>query len=973
MALMTCVSVYAVEVSDLEGLKTALAAGEEITLTADINAGSTQLTVDKGVTIKGGGHCVKGTNTYVFIVTTSDAVVMENLVIYAAQPNKKGRGIRLGDDQDLNNHTTYNANLALSNVTINATYRAMDVWFSDGVTLNINDCVFQNVQGQAVDAKGNPTAAKYDIELTSGNASDTRGLNFGQLTHSRITITNTTMQGFFYVLNNVTGSNGDMSGTKLAATNCTFKGRAALNVWGFGAEYEFTDCTIVGINNYGGGQEGFACFVLNSANTCHDNTLIINGGTVVSAVFDAVGGSNPNANQYMVDDRATNNTIVINNSSYTCTKELGDDKGGIIASTSPTSNITINGGTYDCPNIVGGTSSDVEGNTGSITITGGEFNVSTVSPDMTDGDLYSTVEIQGGTFQITTTDPETGAEVVVDIADLVDPNNAENTLLGNTSETIKNQDGTVSVVPQGTKADTEIVDPAIKTNLVWGTDVAMTAQNVVVQPTQTLTLNSGTANAYRLDMGQNATVIVKSGSTLNIGEGGVALNNNGANDPQIIVEQGATLVLNGLMYGSVPENLIIKASADSYGQLLVNPNVQAHGDNHPNGTYEFVTKSRYVSASDYTFERFGVPTYVAPTSFTSDADIRTRIWVYSYALDAWEDLSSGTKDDKPHFQSSDASKLNKPFVGYNLMAYTATDGTKYTMKGALQGNSNASLDVDMKWTSFANSYTAEVDIEAFLPAISGNVDASVYLATPDVTPGTYLWNAINVEDLAVKKITPMRAFLLNNRGSMSQVITANYKNTVWDPGTGAAAPARQASSDNSAKVKMHIANEIGRYDNLVLVENQKFTSEYESGHDAEQYMNADINLYAHAEDNLAIMATDNMADTYVGFSTVEGGNFTISFTIADGRAFDLVDLETGAKVAIAKGETYTFHADANTVADYRFKIVERQNVVTGISNLTDDSNAKGIYTIMGQYLGEMNLWNTLPAGVYVVNGEKRVK
>ena len=27
----------------------------------------------------------------------------------------------------------------------------------------------------------------------------------------------------------------------------------------------------------------------------------------------------------------------------------------------------------------------------------------------------------------------------------------------------------------------------------------------------------------------------------------------------------------------------------------------------------------------------------------------------------------------------------------------------------------------------------------------------------------------------------------------------------------------------------------------------------------------------------------------------------------------------------------------------------------------------------GQYVGEMNVWNTLPAGVYVVNGEKRVK
>lgn len=972
MALMTCVSVYAVEVSTLQELKAALAAGGEIKLTANITA-SEALDITKATTIDGNGFALKNTYQDALGVYTSEAVVVKNLTVYAAASNGRAIGVRA---------TT--SNITLDNVVFNCNARGVTYYSdaNDDCVLNVRNSTIQYVlrnpsapaktlQNAEVDTWGNPLNINYD-ECAPGN--DGRGISLWEMTNSTVTIDNSTIQGFDYDVNcgpSALYGNNDYTGTSVTATKSIFKGRCAYNIHVGNAVFEFTDCTVTGVNCFTGPSESFACFVLDKySNSCK---LTINGGSVATARFTDNAEVNANAREFMVTDRGTNNKIVINNASYTCPKDLGVQKGGVVEETQPTSDITINGGTYDCPNIVGETDSDGEGNTGSITITGGEFNLSTISPDMDNSDMYSTVEIQGGTFQITTTDPETGAEVVVDIAKLVDPNNAENTLLGSTSETIKNQDGTVSVVPQGTGAATEKVDPAIKTKLVWGTDVTMTAQNVVVQPTQTLTLNSGTANAYRLDMGQNATVIVKSGSTLNIGEGGVALNNNGANDPQIIVEQGATLVLNGLMYGSVPENLIIKASADSYGQLLVNPDVQAFGDNHPNGTYEFVTKSRYVSASDYTFERFGVPTYVAPTSFTSDADIRTRIWVYSYALDDWEDLSSGTKDGKPHFQSSDASKLNKPFVGYNLMAYTATDGTKYRMKGALQGNSNASLDVDMKWTSFANSYTAEVDIEAFLPAISGNVDASVYLATPDVTPGTYLWNAINVEDLPVKKITPMRAFLLNNRGSMSQVITANYKNTVWDPGTGAAAPARQASSDNSAKVKMHIANEIGRYDNLVLVENQKFTSEYESGHDAEQYMNADINLYAHAEDNLAIMATDNMADTYIGFSTVEGGNFTISFTIADGRAFDLVDLETGAKVAIAKGETYTFHADANTVADYRFKIVERQNVVTGISNLTDDSTAKGIYTIMGQYLGEMNLWNTLPAGVYVVNGEKRVK
>lgn len=971
MALMTCVSVYAEEVSTLESLQSALAAGGEITLTADIDADLTQLTVEKGVTIKGGGHCIKGINTYVFIVTTSEPVVMENLVIYAAKTSKAGRGIRLGND----GAAADNAKLALSNVTINATYRAMDVWFSDGVTLNINDCVFQNVQGQVVDAKGNPTAAKYDIELTSNNASDTRGLNFGQLTHSRITITNTTMQGFFYVLNNVTGSNGDMTDTKLAATNCTFKGRAALNVWGFGAEYEFTDCTIVGINNYGGGQEGFACFVLNSANTCHDNTLIINGGTVVSAVFDAVGGSNPNASQYMVDDRATDNTIVINNSSYTCTKELGDDKGGIIASTSPTSDITINGGTYDCPNIVGGTSSDVEGNTGSITITGGEFNVSTVSPDMNDGDVYSTVEIQGGTFQITSTNPETGAEVVVDIADLVDPNNAENTLLGNTSETIKNQDGTVSVVPQGTGVATEKVDPAIKTNLVWGTDVTMTAQNVVVQPTQTLTLNSGTANAYRLDMGQNATVIVKSGSTLTIGEGGVALNNNGANDPKIIVEQGATLVLNGLMYGSVPENLLVKASPASYGQLLVNPNVQAHGDNHPNGTFEFVTRSFYQDDAHYQFERFGIPTYTTVESVECNVPgLYTGIYVYEN--EDWQYLGylvGGTP-------FANTSRLNTPFATCNLIAYNYSNlptEAIYSFKGGLTGNSNASLNCNLDWNPFANSYTADVDAALFLSGLGSdaNVTKAIYIAVPQ-GQGQYRWDGYDPELVAEyladngKKLVvrPMQAFILRNK-HMAEVKTINYQNAVWNPGTSAGAPARVSSvSDNTARVRIMIDNGQGLSDYLNLTESATYASK------VDKYMNDDVNIYAHdADDLLSILSAEDIQDTYVGFSTVQGGNFTISFPKATGRAFTLVDLETGAEVDAEQGNTYSFSAAPNTNADYRFKLVECKKVMTGAEDIRAEKVAKGIYTIMGQYLGEMNIWSSLPAGVYVMDGEKRVK
>ena len=970
MALMTCVSVYAEEVSTLESLQSALAAGGEITLTANITTDAKLNVSQANTTLIGNGFAIKSTDQYVLQISATN-VSVKNIVLYAAK-SKAGRGILVNDN-------TNDVKISLDNVTINATERGMDVWYSDNVTLNISNSTIQLVPNGGLsqnEETGMPATDNYDKVTTSVNNNYSRGINIGNLTNSAIVITNTTVQGFFYDINNIGGT---MLGTKVTATECTFKGRAAFNIWGDDGEYVCNDCAVTGINNFSGKSESFASFVLNGNGTISKrNELTINGGTIVSAYFDATGMANPNARQYLLRDLGQDNVVVINNTSYSCTKEAdaeGNAKGGVVEYASSSTNITINGGTYDCPSIVGSTLHDNEGNTGSITITGGEFNVSTVSPDMTDGDLYSTVEIQGGTFQITSTNPETGAEVVVDIADLVDPNNAENTLLGNTSETIKNQDGTVSVVPQGTGVATEKVDPAIKTNLVWGTDVTMTAQNVVVQPTQTLTLNSGTANAYRLDMGQNATVIVKSGSTLTIGEGGVALNNNGANDPKIIVEQGATLVLNGLMYGSVPENLLVKASPASYGQLLVNPNVQAHGDNHPNGTFEFVTRSFYQDDAHYQFERFGIPTYTTVESVECNVPgLYTGIYVYEN--EDWQYLGylvGGTP-------FANTSRLNTPFATCNLIAYNYSNlptEAIYSFKGGLTGNSNASLNCNLDWNPFANSYTADVDAALFLSGLGSdaNVTKAIYIAVPQ-GQGQYRWDGYDPELVAEyladngKKLVvrPMQAFILRNK-HMAEVKTINYQNAVWNPGTSAGAPARVSSvSDNTARVRIMIDNGQGLSDYLNLTESATYASK------VDKYMNDDVNIYAHdADDLLSILSAEDIQDTYVGFSTVQGGNFTISFPKATGRAFTLVDLETGAEVDAEHGNTYSFSAAPNTNADYRFKLVECKKVMTGAEDIRAEKVAKGIYTIMGQYLGEMNIWSSLPAGVYVVDGEKRVK
>ena len=124
---------------------------------------------------------------------------------------------------------------------------------------------------------------------------------------------------------------------------------------------------------------------------------------------------------------------------------------------------------------------------------------------------------------------------------------------------------------------------------------------------------------------------------------------------------------------------------------------------------------------------------------------------------------------------------------------------------------------------------------------------------------------------------------------------------------------------------------------------------------------------------MSIFATDNLENTYVGFQSVNGGNYTIEFANVQGEELTLIDHETGAQVAMVEGNTYEFTAAANSVNDYRFEIVESAKLPTAIENTEAVKSAKGVYTITGQYVGEMNVWNTLPAGIYVVNGEKRVK
>ena len=458
-------------------------------------------------------------------------------------------------------------------------------------------------------------------------------------------------------------------------------------------------------------------------------------------------------------------------------------------------------------------------------------------------------------------------------------------------------------------------------------------------------------------------VTVKDGKTLEVGS--VVLGEKA----QIIVEPGATFKVTKKdgIYSPKASNLILQTQAGKPSIFLFNPAVTTNA--HPNATVEFTsTKSFRENATNKQYERFGLPTWTAITSIECDQPtLQTSISIFG--VTGWDYCGILEGDELEGI-----AKLNKPFIACELLANTKTTtptNPKYTFTGKLTGNGNATLNVDHEWTPFANSYSARIDAAALIDGLAGgvNVDQTIYLAKSQ-GHNLFTWDAIDlIWGEPGKQLEPMEAFILHNHGTSAEETSINYNSAVWTPATSASpVPRRSAANDFTAKLRMIVESTQGDWDNVKLSESAT------NSHNADKYINDNMNLYAHGnESKLAIVASENLEGTYFGFSTVVGGVFTISFADVEGREFELIDLETGAKVTVEEGNTYMFTASDNTTNDYRFKLVGAHKVPTAVDAINGEKNQSGVYTMLGQYVGEMNQWNTLPAGVYVVNGEKRVK
>lgn len=636
----------------------------------------------------------------------------------------------------------------------------------------------------------------------------------------------------------------------------------------------------------------------------------------------------------------TGDTKVTGGAGYAIADETYKNDG-----TSTTSAVTIEGGTIEA------------GDAGAIIITDG------TAPNTT---------VVGGTFdadQITVTHGDEPATTT-----------AVNTYTPENTHTIVIEDGnkTIIVISEGEAPATDTENPTTTWAFIASKSDAVALPSYAWTEIESDQIGDGTiANAQTIYLGElliNSgsennlqTLTITNHSTLQVNQ--IIMNNYA----RIIVEAGGKLVVKGEQGIIAPssENIVLKASESAQAIFLFHPEVKSN--RHPNATVEFISNS-ITDLPAYSKQRFGIPTWKKLSSITTKnggSDVQTAISSFSYVNNEWTDVSWINVDGK----DENLGLIADPFAYYQMQHNTPNVGTVVTMTGELYGNTSPILNIlGNSWNGYANSYMAPIDAHELIEMIPNTVDKSFQIYELSNTPGEKgSW--VPVSELALEDIKPMQAFLLRNTLAAANV-TVDYGDAVYYPTSGETkpsnAPARRSELNNITKAKLIVRGE-SYVDRVVVAEDAQFSAAFDNGYDAAKYMNDGINLYVSADEKMGIYATDDIENTYLGFQAVNGGNYTIEFTNVQGKELTLIDHENNVRVAIEEGKTYEFTAAANSVNDYRFEIVGRADMPTAIENTEAVKSAKGIYTITGQYVGEMNVWNSLPAGIYVVNGEKLVK
>lgn len=507
-----------------------------------------------------------------------------------------------------------------------------------------------------------------------------------------------------------------------------------------------------------------------------------------------------------------------------------------------------------------------------------------------------------------------------------------------------------------------------------GTDVNLSAatlanKNQVFDSESISVLNLG--QLVMTNPSDVVTLTIKTGHTI------IADNVTLGSKAQIIVEPGAALIVKGEegIVSTKASNLVLKANATDQATFLLNPTVTKNAE--PLATVQLYTvgKQIYRNPWYYQFHRFALPIKesVKPTNdyaagaaglFEGETEFYSNIRGMIYEQNEWNYLSSW-------------SSL-KPFVSYQLANSSKDGGVTYTFEGHLHGNKNRECSFPVQgFGYFGNSHLAPIDVAKLMEGFGADVQQSVWIYDYDahsfetLTPRTL---GIFAATTAIKS---MQGFVLYGKVEGDVVAPINYANAVYTPAYSAAtanqAPVRNRESSLSNGALIKVIAENGMADQVILMEEEAYSNQFDNGADASKLMNEDgINLYvATINGDQSIVADNNIENTLLSFKAGEATNYTLQFGKVFGEDYAIRDNVTGAVFNCAEGETYTFTQAANTTVSGRFEVVGVAKMPTAIENTEAVKSAKGIYSITGQYLGEN--FEILPAGVYVVNGVKVVK
>ncbi len=522
------------------------------------------------------------------------------------------------------------------------------------------------------------------------------------------------------------------------------------------------------------------------------------------------------------------------------------------------------------------------------------------------------------------------------------------------------QEATGATIPwqqNTTWTDTEVGD------VVPAATTAVTipeGKTVVVSKDET----NKNAVAEQLHIGSGASLTVQEGTTLAIGEGGINIADGG----QLIVEDKAIVTVGEAGIVTANENaIVIKSDAAGTGAFLIHPDVKEN--TRPAATVQMYAKAHKVGENWFP-QHCGIPTVGAPESIIFPAGGAT--YMDKFVADGanpWEAVTS-------------ISNL-EPFVGYRLNFSGANEAGVYTFKGNLQGNGDAPLQfVKPYYNLLANSYTSPMDIEALFNGLTGQYGDDVDL-TLWVYNSTYnrheVVSKLDIEEhtAGFSTIAPMQGYILYCGPTQAQAGSIDYESTIWNCaqkiGVPILAPARNVN-DGRVRATIVVSSPTSS-DKVVLREADNYSNAFENGADARKYMSENVfNIYStnHGE-AFSQIATDNLLGTAITVKTANETAYTLSFSNVRNFNYAIRDNLSGAIIPVEEGMTYEFTMNEGATAEGRFEVVERYNTPTGVENIEAARSAKGIYTVLGQYIGESSLLNTLPTGIYVVDGQRIVK